>query len=121
MGVNSKGMTLLSQVLTGTASAAGTPSYGLKLSQRSNMGDDHAMEFSLDTEEGSYIYSASGSNTSRSRTEWGGWVYTYAGNYRLGSRPTQSEAMPERGSYTLQLTVSPSRAAVVSESFSISP
>jgi RNA polymerase sigma-70 factor (ECF subfamily) len=121
LGVNSKGITSLSQVLSGTASAAGTPSYGLKLSQHSNMGDDHAMQFRLYTEEGSYIYSASGSNTSRSRTEWDGWVYTYAGNYRLGSRPTQSEAMPERGGYTLQLTVSLSRTAVVSESFAISP
>jgi hypothetical protein len=93
----------------------------LKLSQRSHMGSDHAMEFQLYTEEGSYIYSASGSLTERSRNDWGGLVYTYTGNYRLGGRPTQSEAMPERGGYTLQLTVSLSRTVVVSESFAISP
>ncbi|MGH2790276.1 MAG: sigma-70 family RNA polymerase sigma factor [Actinomycetota bacterium] len=121
VGVSNKGMTSLSQVLTGTASAAGTPSYGLKLSQRSQLGHDHAMQFSLYTEEGSYIYQASGSLTERSRTDWGGWVYSYAGNYRLGGRPTRNEAMPEQGGYTLQLTVSTSRATIVSERFSISP
>lgn len=119
VGVNDQGLSALRQSLRGAASAAGTPAYGLQLQQWSGTGSDHGMEFRLYTSEGSYVYSATGSLVDRARTEWGGWVYRYRGTFRLGSRPTRSEAMPESGTYAAEIVISPATARVVSESFSL--
>ena len=52
-------------------------------------------------------------------TEWGGWLYRYAGTYRLYSRPGGSEVVPVSGSYTAEITVSWKQNRVLSSSVSL--
>ena len=115
------GLSSLDQVLTGTATVAGTPSYGLWLHHSSRSGADHAVEFRLHTEEGPYVYSAAGSLVSMDRTDWGGWVYRYDGRYNLDSRPSGGAWMPEQGGYSAEVVISWRQARVVSTSMTLSP
>lgn len=121
VAVNDQGLSSLDQVVTGTATAAGSPSYGLWLHHWTGSGSGHAMEFRLHTQEGSYVYSAAGSLVSAGRTEWGGWVYRYSGSYRLGSRPTRTEQMPESGSYSAEIVISWRQTRIVGESVTLNP
>jgi RNA polymerase sigma-70 factor, ECF subfamily len=113
VSVNEQGIRRLDHVITGSADAAGTPSYGLRFHHASRRGNDHAMDFSLWTEQGAYKYNASGQLTERTETEWGGWLYRYEGTYQIYSRPTMIESMPEQGTYVAEVEVSWRQARVV--------
>jgi hypothetical protein len=116
--VRDDGMYSYSQTAQGTASSAGTPSYGLWLQHSSSNVQDQRVEFALYTEQGAYRYSASGALTSVERTEWGGWIYRYAGTYSLSGRPA-NEIMPTEGSYTAEVAFSVNRSEIVSTTFSV--
>jgi hypothetical protein len=67
-----------------------------------------------------FRYAASGDRVEKVRTEWGGWLYRYAGTYRLYSRPGGSEVVPLAGTYTAELTVSFKQNRVLSSAISLS-
>jgi RNA polymerase sigma-70 factor (ECF subfamily) len=119
VGVSKSRLQSVDQVITGSATAAGTPSFGLWLRQVSTTGQNHRLNFSLLNTQGSYTYRANGSLIERSSTEWGGWVYTYAGTYELSGRPARADDMPVRGTYSAELVVSWRQAAVVDARFSL--
>jgi RNA polymerase sigma-70 factor, ECF subfamily len=115
--VSEYGLRSVKQLITGSASAAGTASHGLWLQHLSSTGYDHSMDFTLQTSQGTYTYAANGFIVERSPTEWGGWVYKYEGRYELSGRPTMVEAMPEEGSYSLELIASWRQPRIVKAGF----
>lgn len=119
VGVTTAGIERLDQVLTGTASLEGNPTYGLWIDHYSASGTAHNMDFRLYTSEGGYFYTASGTLVDRVATAWSGWQYTYRGTYRLTSRPGSTEKMPSAGSYTLVVSASWGEDRVVSTDFVI--
>jgi hypothetical protein len=100
--IGDAGLSSFSQKMTGTANAAGSPAFGLQVSQ-SGDATYHHMDFGLQTKEGVYMYRAEGSLVERGETEWGGWVYRYSGTYERASQPSSHEQMPLRGSYTAEI------------------
>jgi hypothetical protein len=117
--VTTAGIERLDQVLTGSVSVDGAPTYGLWLDHQSPSGTNHTMDFRIYTNEGGYFYSASGTLTDRALMDWNGWRYTYRGTYRLGSRPgSTGEVMTASGSYTLVVTASWAENRIVSTEFS---
>ncbi|MBA3431582.1 MAG: RNA polymerase sigma factor [Actinobacteria bacterium] len=108
-------LTSFSERLKGTTSGG----FGVELSHSSGDMSGHNMSFVLRTEEGTYHYSANGMLVGRSSTDWGGWVYEFSGSYALGSRPSSSEAVPERGSYRAVITFSHTQNRIVATSVSL--
>ena len=106
------------QTVEGSASAMGSPSFGLDLTQIADNGQ-HQMDFSLHTAEGGYGYRGVGSLVSKAKTAWGGSVYSYEGTYSLVSRPGYAEEMPGTGSYSAVIEVSWRSSRVISSSFSL--
>jgi hypothetical protein len=120
VGATSAGIERLDQVLTGSASVDGTPTYGMWVDHQSPSGTAHYMDFRLYTPEGGYFYSASGTLADRTLMDWAGWQYTYKGSYRLGSRPGgTTEQMTSTGTYTLVVQASWAENRVVSSHFTI--
>jgi hypothetical protein len=113
VGVSDQGVGGFEHVVTGSANAAGVPTYGLRLKQLSRLGSDHAMNITLRTSEGTYIYAANGALTDKTKTDWGGWVYRYSGSYHLSSWPTSTEPVPETGHYFGEVIVSWRQARIV--------
>ncbi|MGH9197103.1 MAG: hypothetical protein ACRD1T_15365, partial [Acidimicrobiia bacterium] len=105
VGISDTGLNSFSQKVSGTAKASGSPAYGLTISQTGNS-TNHQMDFGLRTDEGLYMYRATGYLVERGATEWGGWSYRYAGTYELASRSSSDEQMPASGSYTVDIFVS---------------
>jgi hypothetical protein len=63
------------------------------------------------------MYDARGSLASSGRTSWGGYTYTYEGVYKLGSRPSHAEAMPESGIYSITIGFSAKQSRILDVSF----
>jgi hypothetical protein len=68
---------------------------------------------------GMFRYAATGARLEKVKTEWGGWLYRYAGTYRLYSRPGGSEVVPLSGTYAAELTVSWRQNRVLSSNVSL--
>jgi hypothetical protein len=100
------GLVSLDHVTRSFASAAGAPFYGLELRHLVRTGRGHAMDFVLQRPEGMFRYAATGARVEKVKTDWGGWLYRYAGTYRLYSRPGGSDKVPLAGTYAAELTVS---------------
>jgi len=113
------GLISLDHLTRSAASAAGTPFYGLELRHIVNPGRGHAMDFVLQRPEGMFRYAATGARVEKLQTDWGGWLYRYAGTYRLYSRPGGHEVMPISGRYTAELTVSWKQNRVLSSTASL--
>ncbi|HEY7875653.1 MAG TPA: RNA polymerase sigma factor [Actinomycetota bacterium] len=119
VGVTSAGIARVDQVLTGSASSGGAPTYGLWVDHQSSSGTDHSMDFRLYTNEGGYFYSASGTLVDRALMAWNGWQYTYRGTYRVTSRPGGAEPLTSSGSYTVVVSASWEENRVVSTHFTV--
>jgi RNA polymerase sigma-70 factor (ECF subfamily) len=104
------------QRLSGSASAAGTAVYGLELDHRIG-GENHTTTFALKTSQGSYMYTAGGSLLESRKNEWGGMSSIYAGTYHLDSRPSSAEAVPQDGTYRVEIALSAANDRIVSVSF----
>jgi RNA polymerase sigma-70 factor (ECF subfamily) len=105
VGITSAGIQSFDQTLHGTVTADGHQ-YGVWVRHSSNSSDTHGMEFRLSTADGGHFYSASGTITEKSMTEWNGWSYSYEGSYRLTSRPGGANGMPTSGTYTITVMAS---------------
>jgi hypothetical protein len=119
VGSTSAGIERVEQVIDGSATLEGTPTYGVWVDHQSPSGTGHYMDFRLFTDQGGYYYTASGTLVDRALTDWSGWRYTYRGTYRLTSRPGSSEAMTSSGTYTLVLSASWEQNRVVAADFTI--
>jgi RNA polymerase sigma-70 factor, ECF subfamily len=113
------GLLYLDHLTRSFATAAGTPFYGLELRHIIKAGRGHSMDFVLQRSEGMFRYAGTGARVEKLKTDWGGWLYRYAGTYRLYSRPGGSEAVPLSGTYTTELTVSWRQNRVLSSSVSL--
>jgi RNA polymerase sigma-70 factor (ECF subfamily) len=113
------GLLYLEHVTRSSASAAGTPFYGLELRHHIQAGRGHAMDFVLQRSGGMFRYAATGARLEKVKTEWGGWLYRYEGTYRLYSRPGGSEVVPLSGTYAAELTVSWRQNRVLSSNVSL--
>jgi hypothetical protein len=100
----------------GTSTFKGTGAYGLDLKHQAE-GRAHEMTFILFTPEGTYIYTGSGLQSTSGDTPWGGRSFKYEGTYRLGTRPSRAETVPETGRYSLVVEYSPKQGRLVSTSF----
>jgi RNA polymerase sigma-70 factor, ECF subfamily len=108
------GLTEFSQAVEGTATAAGSPSLGLRLRHASEPTRPYSAVFVLETREGDYTYEVEGQLVGRERTSWGGWSYVYRGGYELSSRPSQGESVPVQGIYSASVVVSTTQDRIVS-------
>ncbi|MGI8774689.1 MAG: RNA polymerase sigma factor [Actinomycetota bacterium] len=106
------GMSSFYEDLRGTV-YGGAP-FGVTLRHESRDISNHTMTFVLRTEQGTYHYTATGSWVRRTSTDWGGWTYEFSGRYQLGSRPTRSEMVPERGTYQAEVTYSHTQQKILS-------
>jgi RNA polymerase sigma-70 factor, ECF subfamily len=96
------GVGSFSQKLSGTAKASGSDAYGLTIAQ-SGDSTTHRMDFGLRTDEGLYMYRATGQMVEAHTTEWGGWAYRYSGSYEMSSRSSSVERMPTNGTYSVEI------------------
>jgi hypothetical protein len=112
--MDANGFAFVDQRLTGSASAGGSPSYGLSLHQNSD-GHGQNLSFWLNTSQGNYSYTAQAALASIQYTDWGA-VYQFNGTFKLTSGDQQ---MPQGGSYVSRVAVSRSDDRVVSASFAL--
>ena len=107
------GLSYLNQSLQGSATTSDGSSLGLSLDQWIDPSGQEAA-FSLTTELGAYRYRAVGGLVDETATTWGGMSYTFVGSYEVVGRPSNSQGMPEGGSYSSVVTVSWRQQRVVS-------
>lgn len=91
---------------TGNVSISGDQHFGLELEHSADATRHNSFRGFLFTDEGGYVLNGSGTFVSEAATAWGGKVYTYAGSYTLGSRPSYKEGVPTSGSYSLTVSYS---------------
>ncbi len=112
-------LTRFTQSLSGVMQVDGEGSFGVHVSHE-NHGGVHELLMEARTAEGTYSYVAEGAEVSRGTTDWGGWTYTYAGTYKVTSRPNYLESMPDEGAYQVVIAFSPTQQRIVSVQISFS-
>jgi RNA polymerase sigma-70 factor, ECF subfamily len=113
------GLTAFSQTFTGNVVVAGEAVYGTEVTGSSSDMVAHGLSMRLWTSEGSFDVSGVGSLVSSSRTDSGGYLYTFAGTYRRGSGAGSNTSIPTTGEYTVSIVFSATQHRIVSTSISL--